>query len=580
MTIERRRVWAPFASDVRIILGGGVSRGLERLEGGWWQDTVLLPVGCPYWFALDGSRPLPDPRSDWQPESLEGPSCAVDHEEFRWSDAGWTGPQEVASSVIYELHVGSFSPQGDFAGVEERIGHLKALGVTHVELMPVAEFPGRRGWGYDGVFLYAPHHAYGGPEGLKRLVDACHRANLGVLLDVVYNHLGPGSHLHRFGPYLTDRYSTPWGGAVNLDGPGSDEVRRFFIDNALMWLRDYHIDGLRIDAVHAFFDTSAMHFLEQLRNEVEQLSARLGRGLQLIAESDLNDPRIVARQEVGGYGLDAQWSDDFHHSLHAVLTGEITGYYEDFGSLGPLATCLRAAWVYQGQYSRHRQRMHGRVPKDIPSWRFLGYLQNHDQIGNRAIGDRLSASLSLGRLLAGASLVACAPFVPMVFMGEEWGCTRPFPYFCDHPDPEFAEHVRQSRRGEFAAFGWDPESIPDPQAKETADSAILDWGSLSAFPHTVILQWWTELLALRRRRPELTAGALDDVFVSYDDKRGWLVFQRGGVGVAVNLGSAPVRVAAGRGQLLLKSNPATAPPDPSGFVLLPPDSVVVVESTH
>ena len=474
--------------------------------------------------------------------------------------------------MVYELHVGTFSAEGTFDGVIEHLAHLRRLGVTHLELMPVAEFPGVRGWGYDGVLLYAAHHAYGGPEGLRRLVDACHREGLAVVLDVVYNHLGPsGNHLGRFGPYFTDRYSTPWGDAVNLDGPGSDEVRRFFVDNALMWLRDYHIDGLRLDAVHALLDTSATHLLEQLAVEVEALAASLGRHLQLIAESDLNDPRVVARREVGGHGMDAQWSDDFHHALHAVLTGERDGYYADFGKLADLATALRRAWVYAGTFSPHRGRVHGRRPDGIPGWRFLGYLQDHDQIGNRALGDRVSASLSRGRLLAGAALVACAPFVPMLFMGEEWGTRRPFPYFVDHTDPELADAVREGRRREFAAFGWDPSAVPDPQDPATAASAVLDWDAVDDPVHGEVLAWWRALLALRRTRPDLTDGRLDRVDAAFDEAAGWLVLRRGTVTVAVNLGQEAAAVPVGTGTVVLASTPGFAPGR-----ALPPDAVVVV----
>ncbi|HEY2429921.1 MAG TPA: alpha-amylase family glycosyl hydrolase, partial [Acidimicrobiales bacterium] len=364
---EPVRVWAPHASEVSIDLGEGGTRSLIEDGGGWFTDRGPLLAGTRYRLRLDGGDALPDPRSPWQPEGVEGPSATVDHGDFAWTDAAWTGPPPLASAVVYELHVGTFTAEGTFDGVVGHLADLRRLGITHIELMPVAEFPGTRGWGYDGVLLYAPHHAYGGPEGLKRLVDACHREGLAVVLDVVYNHLGPsGNHLARFGPYFTDRYATPWGDAVNLDGRGSDEVRRFFVDNALMWLRDYHVDGLRLDAVHALLDTSATHLLEQLDIEVGDLSAAVGRHLQLIAESDLNDPRVVARRDVGGYGLDAQWSDDFHHALHAVLTGEVDGYYADFGSLAQLATALCRAWVYAGTVSPHRGRVHGRPPTGIP----------------------------------------------------------------------------------------------------------------------------------------------------------------------------------------------------------------------
>ena len=382
---------------------------------------------------------------------------------------------------IYELHVGTFSPEGTFDGAAARLDHLVDLGVDVVELLPVAQFPGRHGWGYDGVDLYAPHDPYGGPDGLKRLVDACHARGLAVVIDVVYNHLGPaGNYLAEFGPYFTDRYTTPWGTAVNLDGPDSDPVRDFVVGNALMWVRDYHADGLRLDAIHAIVDTSAVHILEELRAQVEALAAELGRQVFLIAESDLNDPKIVHRPELGGYGIDAQWSDDFHHALHAVLTGERTGYYADFGSLDHLAKSLRQAYVYDGGYSPHRRRRHGRSPAGLPPTRFLGYLQNHDQVGNRATGERSSMLLSTGLLKVAAAIVLLGPFVPMLFQGEEWAASTPFLYFTDHDDPELGEAVSEGRRREFAAFGWSPEQVPDPQAPETFEASVLRWDERAA----------------------------------------------------------------------------------------------------
>lgn len=563
------RVWAPSATSIDLVTDDRARHPLSAEPGGWWGSGPLL-AGTRYLLSVDGGDPVPDPRSPWQPDGVDGYSATVDHDAFGWTDTRWTGPVPLGSAVFYELHVGTFDPVGTFDGVIAHLAHLRRLGVTHIELMPVNEFPGGRGWGYDGVLLYAPHHAYGGPDGLKRLVDAAHAIGLAVVLDVVYNHLGPsGNHLAKFGPYFTDRYATPWGDAVNLDGPGSDGVRRFFVDNALMWLRDYHVDALRIDAVHALLDASATHLLEQMASEVGELSARLGRHLQLIAESDLNDPRVVARREVGGYGMDAQWSDDFHHALHSALTGERDGYYADFGHLEHLATALRRAWVYAGDYSPHRDRVHGREPVGIPGYRFLGYLQDHDQIGNRATGDRVAAGVSRGRLLAGAALVACAPFTPMLFMGEEWGATNPFPYFVDHTDPELAAAVRDGRRREFAAFGWDPAAIPDPQDPQTATSAVLDWREPEHGGPAEVLDWWRTLLRLRRERPELTDGRLDRVRVAFDDAAGWLVLRRGSVTVAVNLGSRACAVPVGPGRPVL-SYPTGADP-----ARLPPDGVVV-----
>ncbi|GAC1591276.1 MAG: malto-oligosyltrehalose trehalohydrolase [Acidimicrobiales bacterium] len=563
-------VWAPGATTLDLVTEDGAKHPLSATGGGWWHSGPLAP-GTRYRLSVDGGEAHPDPRSPWQPDGLDGPSATVDHGAFAWTDGRWNGPRPLASSVFYELHVGTFDPEGTFDGVIAHLDHLRSLGVTHVELMPVNEFPGTRGWGYDGVLLYAPHHAYGGPEGLKRLVDAAHAVGLAVVLDVVYNHLGPsGNHLASFGPYFTDRYTTPWGDAVNLDGEGSDGVRRFFVDNALMWLRDYHVDALRLDAVHALLDASATHLLEQLGAEVSALSGHVGRAFQLIAESDLNDPRIVARREVGGYGMDAQWSDDFHHALHAVVTGETDGYYADFGSLHHLATALTRAWVYAGEYSPHRGRVHGRLPVGIPGWRFLGYLQDHDQIGNRATGDRVAATVSTGRLLAGAAIVACAPFTPMLYMGEEWGTTSPFPYFVDHTDPDLADAVREGRRREFVAFGWDPMSIPDPQDPQTHRQAVLNWQEQYDEPHATVLAWHRALLELRHRRPELTDGRLDQADV-VTDGASWLVLRRGGVSVGINVGTEPKTLPIREGRVVLSYPPDTTPQH------LVPDGVVIVE---
>jgi maltooligosyltrehalose trehalohydrolase len=450
---------------------------MERGDRGWWHAHV--PSGAPgldYAFSLDGGEPLPDPRSPWQPRGVHAPSRLVDHQRFSWTDQRWQAPP-LGSAVIYELHVGTFSPEGTFDGVIGRLEHLAGLGVTHVELMPVAEFPGVRGWGYDGVDLWAPHHAYGGPDGLKRLVDACHARGLAVLLDVVYNHLGPsGNYLGRFGPYFTSRFRTPWGDAMNFDGAGSDEVRRFVCDNARMWLRDYHVDGLRLDAVHAIADGSAVHILEQLAQEVEKLAASLGRHLVLIAESNLNDPRIVQPPSAGGYGIDAQWNDDFHHALHTVLTGERHGYYADFGRLADLATAFRRGFVYAGEYSVFRDRRHGRPAIGVSGNRFVVSAQNHDQVGNRALGERASLLMSEGRLHIAAALLLTSPFVPMLFQGEEWGASTPFLYFTDHAEPELVEAVRKGRCQEFAAFaghlralaarlGRAPARAPCPSAR-------------------------------------------------------------------------------------------------------------------
>jgi maltooligosyltrehalose trehalohydrolase len=573
--LSTARVWAPRALRVELVTQRDRT-DLQRGRGGWWSAPDAKLDG-EYAFALDGGEPMPDPRSAWQPHGIHGFSRVVDHAAFAWSDAGWQPPL-LGPGVVYELHVGTFTPEGTFEAAISRLDHLRELGVTHVELMPVAEFPGERGWGYDGVDLYAPHRAYGGPLGLKALVDACHARGLAVLLDVVYNHLGPdGNYLSRFGPYFTDRHTTPWGEAVNLDASGSDEVRRFLCDNARMWLRDYHFDGLRLDAVHAFLDLSARHFLEQLAEEVDALQAELGRKLVLIAESDRNDPRIVRPPEVGGYGLDAQWTDDLHHALHACLTGERTGYYADFGGIGQLAKALRSGFVYDGCVSRYRGRRHGRPATGVPAARFVVCLQNHDQVGNRACGERLGHLIPLAKLKLGAALLLSAPFVPLIFQGEEWGASAPFLYFTDHRDPELGRAVTRGRREEFAAFGWDPQGIPDPQARETFERSKLDWDEAGREPHRELLAWYRALLALRRTTPELRSGRLEEVRVDFDERERWLVLWRGTVATVANLGPDARRVELGVPvePVLLSDARARAA---GGALDLPPDAAAIVRA--
>ena len=536
------RVWGGTPQRVELALGDR-RLPMEQGEDGWWSLSVeSAGPGSDYGFVLDGEGPFPDPRSPWQPNGVHGLSRVVDHAAFEWSDAGFNAPP-LSQAVIYELHVGTFTPQGTFESAIAKLEHLVQLGITHVELMPAGEFSGKHGWGYDGVDLFAPHQPYGGPEGLKKLVNACHVRGLAVLLDVVYNHLGPtGNYLARFAPYFNDRYHTPWGWAVNFDGPHCDEVRRFFCDNALSWLRDYHFDGLRLDAVHAIFDLSARPFLEQLCDEIKQLERQIGRRLVVMAESDLNDPRLVRSFARGGFGLDAQWSDDFHHALHSVLTGERSGYYEDFGTLADLAKALSNAFVYDNRYSKHRQRHHGRPPLDLDGHRFLAYSQNHDQVGNRAQGERLSQLLDLKRLKIAAALVFTSPFVPMIFQGEEWGASTPFQYFTDHPETDLAEAVREGRRREFAAFGWKPEDVPDPQAHETFERSKLKWTEPGVSPCTEILAWYRQLIQLRQSEPSLNDGRLDLVKTHFDESAHWFVFERGPITVACNFGTQPQRV--------------------------------------
>jgi maltooligosyltrehalose trehalohydrolase len=536
-------VWAPEAARVRLRLVDGGDQEMVAGPDGWWQaDVPGAGPGTDYAFLLDDDdRALPDPRSAWQPEGVHGPSRVYDHAAYRWTDQGWTGRQ-LPGSVLYELHVGTFTPEGTFDAAIERLDHLADLGVDLIELLPVNAFNGEHNWGYDGVCWFAPQHLYGGPDGLKRLVDAAHARGLGVVLDVVYNHFGPsGAYAPLFGPYL-DETSNRWGRSINLDGPHSDEVRRYIIDSVLMWLRDYHVDGLRLDAVHALRDQRALPLLEELAVEVEAFSTHLGRPLSLIVESDLNDPRLITPREAGGFGLHAQWNDDAHHALHTLLTGERQGYYADFGSLECLADVLTGGFFHTGGRSSFRGRGHGR-PVDrrrVPGHRFVAYLQNHDQIGNRATGDRISASLSPALLRVGATLLLTTPFTPMLFMGEEWAASTPWQFFTSHPEPELAAAVAAGRRREFVAHGWPEAEVPDPQDPQTFARSQLDWAELDKPEHREMLEFYRRLIALRRSRPDLSDPRLDRVDVRYGDQ--FLVIRRGGCVVAANLAGKPQRI--------------------------------------
>ncbi|MGW1951250.1 malto-oligosyltrehalose trehalohydrolase [Streptomyces sp. NPDC001920] len=578
-------VWAPQAGRVTLHCEG-VTRALERDpdRAGWWWGEAEARDGTRYGFALDDGPVRPDPRSRRQPDGPDGLSAVVDHERYAWRSE-WAG-RPLPGAVLYELHVGTYTREGTLDAAAERLGHLVELGVTHVELMPLTPFPGRHGWGYEGVSLWAVHEPYGGPQALKRFVDRAHELGLGVILDVVHNHFGPsGNHLPAFGPYLTDTHHTPWGSAVNLDAPGSDEVRAYLVQSALAWLRDYRLDGLRLDAVHALVDTRACHFLEELSTAVDSFSAGVGRPLFLIAESDLNDPRLITSRDEGGLGLHAQWNDDFHHALHTALTGESQGYYADFARapMAALAKTLTGGYFHDGTYSSFRGRSHGR-PLDrtrVAGHRLLGYSQTHDQVGNRAQGDRLAAALlpgSPGLLACAATLTLTAPFTPMLFMGEEWAAGTPWQFFTDHTDPELAEAVRRGRRREFAAHGWAEEDVPDPQDPATRERSCLDWSELDREPHARVLAWYRRLLALRHEHPDLTDPDLSDTKVAYDEPKRWLAFRRGDVRVAVNLSKEPAAIPLGPRQatVLAAWEPVEAPgadgvlhvPGESGVVLL------------
>jgi maltooligosyltrehalose trehalohydrolase len=506
-------VWAPAVRDVTVHVAGGASAGehaLSRVDGerGAWAATVPdVAAGDRYGFRIDGADPLPDPASRSQPDGVHGLSEVVDPTRFAWQDGNWPG-MALPDFVLYEIHVGTFTPEGTFDALIPRLGQLAALGITAIELMPVASFPGRRNWGYDGVHLYAPQHSYGGPEGLRRLVNAAHAHGLGVVLDVVYNHVGPeGNYLDRFGSYFTDAYRTPWGRAMNYDRPGSDAVRRWAHDNALYWIAEYHLDALRIDAVQGIFDFGALAFLEELSDEVHELGRRMGRKVQLMAESDLNDPRLIRPPEHGGYGLDAQWADDVHHTIHTTLTGERHGYYQDFAGISTVADVYREPFFYARRYSPHRDRMHGRSSAGVPRQRFVVSAQNHDQVGNRPLGERIASLVAEDRQRLAAALVLLSPYIPLLFMGEEYGETAPFLYFVDHGDAELVEAVRAGRRREFESIGFAAEAQIDPQSEEAFARARLDWDRRESASGALLLALYTDLLALRREEPTLKPGA-------------------------------------------------------------------------
>ncbi len=499
------RVWAPYASQLELELAGSGRRfALPSAGDGYFAGRLLpAPRRCRYCYRFPDGRRRPDPASRSQPEGVHGPSSVVSL-AHPWRDRGWRG-RELADLVFYELHVGTFTPAGDFDAMHARLPELRDLGITAIELMPVAQFPGTRNWGYDGVFPYAAQHSYGGAAGLLRLVDAAHRAGLAVFLDVVYNHLGPeGNYLADFGPYFTAIYKTPWGAALNFDGAESDQVRRFFIANAVEWVRDYHLDGLRLDAIHGIVDRSATPFLAELSAAVQAEAARLGRRVQVVAESNLNDVRVLRPHAAGGYGMTAQWNDDFHHALHTALTAERNGYYRDFHGVADLARAYEQGFVYQGQFSAYRRRRHGNATRGFPAQRFVVFAQNHDQIGNRAGGERLSGLVGFEALKLAAMAWFAAPQLPLLFMGEEYGDPAPFLYFIEHGDATLIEAVRRGRRAEFAGFDWG--QLPDPQAESSFAASRLDWRLRAIEPHRALLEFHRELLRLRRRQAALAAG--------------------------------------------------------------------------
>jgi maltooligosyltrehalose trehalohydrolase len=505
----RFRVWAPDAERIGVQVRSAAAADardegavvLRPLARGYHVGEAAARPGDRYRYVLGGAE-LPDPASRWQPDGVHGPSACVDPGAFTWTDRGWHGIA-LRDLVLYELHVGTFTPAGTFDAAAAELIRLASLGVTAVELMPVAQFPGTRNWGYDGVDPWAVQESYGGPDGLRRFVDASHAEGLAVVLDVVYNHLGPeGNYLRAFGPYFSDRYRTPWGDGVNVDGPWSDEVRAYFMGNARMWFEEYHVDGLRLDAIHGIIDTSAVPFLRELADATRDLADELGRTLVLIAESDLNDVRVIARPDDHGFGLDAQWADDLHHELHAMVTDERSGYYADFGDLDGLATVFERGWKFAGEYAASRRRRHGNDPRGTPGERFVVFGQNHDQVGNRRRGERLAELVDLETTKLVAAAVLLSPFIPLLFMGEEYRETAPFRYFVSHGDPELVEAVRRGRVEEFAGFAWKGDA-PDPQATETFNASKLDASGREREPGRSTHALYAELLRLRREVPAL-----------------------------------------------------------------------------
>ncbi|MDN5795280.1 MAG: malto-oligosyltrehalose trehalohydrolase [Intrasporangium sp.] len=574
MTSSPLRVWAPRAAAVAVQAAppgdAPVAHPMAQHEGGWWEWTPPSDGPFDYAFRLEGGPPRPDPRSPWQPHGVHGPSRTFDAGAHEWRDAGWPGTRGgagVLGGVVYELHVGTFTDAGSLDAAVEHLTHLTDLGIDLVEVMPVAAFGGTHGWGYDGVQPYAVQQTYGGPAAFQRFVDACHGVGLGVCLDVVYNHLGPtGNYLAEFGPYFNAAHDTPWGPSVNLDGPGSHEVRRWVIDNALRWMRDFHVDALRLDAVHALHDDgSPRHVLAELSDEVASLATQLRRPLDLIAESDLNDPVLVAPTSRGGLGMTAQWDDDVHHALHVALTGETSGYYRDFaggteawpdgGPLSVLAKTLTEVFLHDGRTSSFRGRHWGH-PVDratVSGHRFVASLQTHDQVGNRALGDRISSLTTPGQQAIGAALYLLSPYTAMVFMGEEWRASTPFRYFTSFDEEWLVDAVRTGRRREFAAHGWAVSEVPDPQDPATRTACVLRWDEVPAVGHAQMLAFYRRLIELRRSEPDIASGELTALDVRCDEAARWLVMTRGSVAVVANLAPEPraVPVPAGVADVLL-----------------------------
>ncbi|MFK4295300.1 maltooligosyltrehalose trehalohydrolase [Arthrobacter sp. GAS37] len=574
---KRFDVWAPFAESVTLLAEGQhhEMRSLDGGAAGWWTADVPRRPGTDYGYLVNGEGPFPDPRSQRQPDGVHALSRTFDASSYAWNDADWAG-RGLGGAVIYELHLGTFTPEGTLDAAVEKLDYLVELGIDFVELLPVNAFNGPHNWGYDGVLWFAVHEAYGGPEAYQRFVEAAHAAGLGVIQDVVYNHLGPsGNYLPKFGPYLKSGEGNTWGDSVNLDGPGSDDVRQYILDNAAMWLGDFHVDGLRLDAVHALRDERAVHILEDLASLADGIEAETGVPKTLIAESDLNNPRLIYRRDTNGYGLEGQWSDDFHHAVHVNLTGETAGYYADFDSLGALAKVLEHGFFHDGSYSSFRGRHHGRPirPGLVHPAALVVCNQNHDQIGNRAAGDRLGSSLSYGGLALAAVLTMTSPFTPMLFMGEEFGASTPWQFFTSHPEEWLAEATADGRLKEFERMGWDPALVPNPQDPETFERSKLKWEEAHDGDHARLLELYRALANLRRSTPELAGGGFTDTHVDFSEEDKWLVLSRGAVRVACNFGDGTLTKAMD-GEVLLATDSAAAVGN--GKLTLPGESAAVV----
>ena len=563
-------VWAPTAQQMRVTIDGDI-HSMRETGDGWWESPVPASPGARYGYLIDDSTdPLPDPRSPRQPDGVHGLSQVHEIDPDIWSDSDWQG-RPVAGAVIYELHVGTFTPDGTLDSAIAKLDHLVDIGVDFVELMPVNTFNGTHNWGYDGVGWYAVQETYGGPDALARFVNACHLRGLGVIIDAVYNHLGPsGNYLPNYGPYLTEG-ATSWGQSVNLDEADSDEVREFILGSALRWLEVFHVDGLRLDAVHALVDRTALNLLEEMQMRTDALSHRVGRPLSLIAESDLNDPKLITSRNDGGYGLAAQWSDDGHHAIHTTVSGERQGYYADFGSLECLSKVLREGFFHALTYSSFRGRRHGRPinHQRVVTTSLVVYTCNHDQIGNRAIGDRPSHYLDPGQLAVKAALVLTSPFTPMLFMGEEWAASTPFQFFTSHPEPELGEATANGRKAEFAEHGWDAADVPDPQDPETFSRSKLNWDELAEQPHAALLGFYRDLITLRKSQLEYSDDDFDSVAIDFDESNTWFAMHRGALSTIVTLTEAPAEPPFSGTVLLAFENGVSDGIEPGRNVTLP-----------